>query len=1059
MYKILILVFTLFLFYDAQSQSSPSPTIKEYKRVFKTYDFSDPDPIARLGPIYPYYRFDGYTDKPVNKEWKVVELENEFIRVMILPEIGGKIWSAWEKSTGKPFIYYNQVVKFRDVAMRGPWTSGGIEANYGIIGHTPNCATPVDYLTEKKEDGSVSCRIGTLDLLTQTYWTLEINLPRDKAYFTTRSFWHNSTPLEQPYYTWMNAGIKAAGNLEFIYPGNRYLGHSGEYADWKINRQNGKNISFYNENNFGGYKSYHVFGQYTDFFGAYWHQDEFGMGRYSTHDEKPGKKIWIWGLSQQGMIWEKLLTDTDGQYVEVQSGRLFNQSAEGSTFTPFKHRGFAPAASDTWTEYWFPIKDTHGFVQANPYGALNIRVEKGYLKINFSPLQAFTDELRVFDGDQRVYSKSLTLKTLKAFSDSVTFEGNANDLIVTLGDAKMKYSTRPQEDSLDRPVDSPGNFDWNTVQGLYLQGKENIRQRHYPQAEEKLIAALGKDPNYLPALADLSMLMYRKMEYDKSLGYARHALSIDTYDPAGNFYYGLANAQLGNIPNAKDGFDIATLSGEYRGAAYLELSKIYFRENNFLRALHYANKSLGVNSDNVEAYQIIALVYRLSGEKEKGKTSLDKARVLNPLNHFIRFEEYRLNPSDVTKDQFTSLIRNEMPQENYLQLADWYFSLGLANEGWEVLNCAPSNAEVVYWMAYLKYKSSPPVRPARPGGPLHGGEGMGTSTPITIGAGVKELIEKANHLSPSLVFPFRSNSAEVLKWIVTQTPDWKPKYFLALIYWSRYNPSRAKELIAQCGEPDFAPFYACRAALFNNVNDGADIKKAARLDPNQWRYGKLLIQHFVEKKNYGEALVTAKQYHARFPEDFRLSMLLANTLLLNKQYKACTELLDQTTILPSEGATESRQTYHEAWLMQAVDQIQSKNYKAALNSIDRARRWPENMGSGKPYDEDIDGRLENYLDGIGYERTKDQDRAMKKWNEIISYKRGGNNVNTLITALALRQANRKDEGENLLSEWVQKEPGSKLAAWCVEVYHGNRPAEDLEGDGNFRVIKALLFTK
>ena len=435
MKNLFLAIVAILCFHFVKGQQNQS-IVREYKKVFKTYGFSDPDPIVQMGAIYPYYRFDGYTDKPISKEWKVVELENDFIKVMILPEIGGKIWGAWEKSTGKPFLYYNQVVKFRDVAMRGPWTSGGIEANYGIIGHTPNCATPMDYLTEKKEDGSVSCYIGTLDLLTQTYWTIEINLPKDKAYFTTRSFWHNSTPLEQPYYTWMNTGIKAAGNLEFIYPGNRYIGHGGEYADWKINRENArltdgqeKDISFYEQNNFGGYKSYHVFGKYTDFFGAYWHDENFGMGRYSTHDEKPGKKIWIWGLSQQGMIWDKLLTDTDGQYVEVQSGRLFNQAAEQSTFTPFKNIGFAPATTDKWIEYWFPVKDTEGFVQANSIGALNVRVDKGYLKIDFSPLQELTEELNVLDGLTLVYTKKVNFKILKVFSDSIKFNGNTDNLI------------------------------------------------------------------------------------------------------------------------------------------------------------------------------------------------------------------------------------------------------------------------------------------------------------------------------------------------------------------------------------------------------------------------------------------------------------------------------------------------------------------------------------------------------------------------------------------------------------------------------------------------------
>ena len=160
-------------------------TVREYRKAFRTYPFSDPDPILPIGRIYPYFRFDGFTDRPVEREWTVVELENPWIRVTVLPEIGGKIWSAVEKSTGKAFLYGNSVVKFRDIAMRGPWTSGGIEANYGIIGHTPNCATPVDYVTRQNPDGSASVVIGVLDLLTRTPWRLEVTVPADKAYFTT----------------------------------------------------------------------------------------------------------------------------------------------------------------------------------------------------------------------------------------------------------------------------------------------------------------------------------------------------------------------------------------------------------------------------------------------------------------------------------------------------------------------------------------------------------------------------------------------------------------------------------------------------------------------------------------------------------------------------------------------------------------------------------------------------------------------------------------------------------------------------------------------------------
>ena len=144
MKKLLFLLLSFTAAASFKSVAQAPSSIKVFQQSFVTYPFSDPDPIASQTAIYPYYRFDGFTNKPVNKKWTVVELENDYIKVLILPEIGGKIWTAIDKTTGKEFLYNNKVIKFMDIAMRGPWTSGGLEANYGIIGHTPNCATPVD---------------------------------------------------------------------------------------------------------------------------------------------------------------------------------------------------------------------------------------------------------------------------------------------------------------------------------------------------------------------------------------------------------------------------------------------------------------------------------------------------------------------------------------------------------------------------------------------------------------------------------------------------------------------------------------------------------------------------------------------------------------------------------------------------------------------------------------------------------------------------------------------------------------------------------------------------
>ncbi len=398
--------------------------VKEYDRVFTTYPYSDPDPVPGVARIYPYFRYDGFTDKPIQKKWKVVELSNDYLQILILPEIGGKVWAAIDKTTGKPFIYFNHVVKFRDISMRGPWTSGGMEANYGIIGHTPNCFSPVDYVVRHNRDGSASCIIGALDLLTRTDWRLEISLPADQACFSTRSFWHNPSSFDQAYYTWMNVGLKAAGNLQFISPGTHYIGHDGTAHDWPID-PSGRDLSWYENNNFGSYKSYHVLGRLAEFFGGYWHDEDFGMAHCAAYGDKPGRKIWIWGLSRQGMIWEDLLTDTDGQYVEVQSGRLFNQAESASTRTPFKHAEFAPYATDTWTEDWLPVKGIKGFVSASPWGALNVTREDDRLVIRISPARPLRDKLEVFDGTHLLATRELNLKPMRPVEEIVPLDGGA----------------------------------------------------------------------------------------------------------------------------------------------------------------------------------------------------------------------------------------------------------------------------------------------------------------------------------------------------------------------------------------------------------------------------------------------------------------------------------------------------------------------------------------------------------------------------------------------------------------------------------------------------------
>ena len=922
----------------AASGAASRATVREFQRIFPTYPFGDPNPIPVVGRIYPYFRFDGFSARSVEKSWKVVELENAYIKVWILPEIGGKIWNAVEKKTGKSFIYFNETVKFRDIAMRGPWTSGGIEANYGIIGHTPNVATPVDYVTQEHADGSVSCTIGALDLLTRTPWRLEIRLGKDDAAFSTTSFWYNASSVEQPYYSWMNAGIKVDGKLQYIYPGTSYLGHAGEHGPWPIDAS-GRDLSWYDNNNFGGYKSYHVFGRETDFVGAYWHHDDYGMVRYGARDEKAGKKIWIWGLSRQGMIWTDLLTDTNGQYSEVQSGRLFNQSAEGSTYTPFKHRGFTPHTADRWTEYWYPVVGTKGFVAASRVGALNVTGTGDRLVLTLSPVIPVNDSLVVTAAGRRVAARLVQRAPLALWSDTISLGGAPRDSVtITLGGDLLSYAVDQKVNDLARPLDIPTTFDWGSAYGQWTRGKEWIRQREYESARIALDSALLKDPNYVPALGDRAMLAVRSADYAAARKFAMTALAVDSYDAAANYYYGIANRRLGRLTDAKDGFEIAVLSAEFRGAAWTELAKMTLAQGNARGALAYAQKALTDDAANLDALGVAIVVARQLGDSSARTSYLARLDGADPLSHQARAERLLASRDAAFGTKLLAGVRAELPDQVLIELAGWYVDVGDVATAQQVLEALGDHPGALTLRAALA--------PA---------------------ADAAALLQRADAQSPAFLFPFRPEVIPAFQKAVKGSQSWKPKYYLALTYWSLGRMASADSLFKAVGDtPDYAPFYAARASFPWRAGHlaRADLERAAKLDPKEWRYGKLLSEMALANGDVPTAVEWGREYNAKFPANYLIGGTLAKAYLAARQYAEADALLGTLEVLPHEGARDERGMYREAKLRLAEQAIDRQQWEAAEALIADARLWPERLGAGKPYDADLDERWEDSLSTI-----------------------------------------------------------------------------------------------
>ncbi len=566
-------------------------TVKEYFQELETYNFHDPDPVPifiKNPKIYPYFTFDGYSTNSILKKFKVVEIENKYIKVYILPEVGGKVWGAIDKTSGEEFIYKNEVVKYRNISMRGPWTSGGIEFNFGIIGHHPSTATPVDYLIKKNDDESISCFVGNIDLPSRSQWRVEIKVKNNQASFLTNALWYNPTPINQSYYNWMTAAAPAREDLEFFTPGHLYLEHSGNVKNWPFDIQ-GRDLSKYKNNNFGPSKSYHIVGEYNDFFGGYYKNSGYGFGHWGKYEEIPGQKLWLWSQSRAGGIWEDLLTDNDGQYIEFQAGRLLVQYQPTKDKNPISNVNFEPYAVDKWREAWFPLRKIEGLSEASEYGALHVQKIKNNIQVKINPFIEIDSEMIVLVDDKTHYQEKISLSPMDVFTTEFKVENDKKYEII-INDLDLHYISDKSVKRLDRSFSSE-NSGISTDQRLLLEAKENISYRQYDEAKEKLEKLIEKDKYNLEAISYLGELYYRSGLYDKSLNLVKEGLQIDTYHPSLNYIAGISYKKLGDLTNSKESLGWAARSIKYRSNAYSQIADIYLKEKKFIEAIKYANKS------------------------------------------------------------------------------------------------------------------------------------------------------------------------------------------------------------------------------------------------------------------------------------------------------------------------------------------------------------------------------------------------------------------------------------------------------------------------------------
>lgn len=996
----------LFAIANLQPVASQQALVSERKEVIRTYPFSDPNPVPpmvvnnKIARFYPYFMFDGYTTRSIDTAWNVIELENDYIKVKILPDVGGKVYGAIEKSTGKEFVYLNKVLKFRSIGIRGPWTSGGIEHNFGLdIGHAPWTSAPVDYAIIKDSDGSTSCVVGGLDLASRTQWRVKIRLPHDKAYFETSAILYNPTPLHHSYLSWENAAYKTADDLRFYFPGTHHIGHDGSASPWPIDEQ-GRDLSWYKNNNFGESKSYHVVGSSRNWFGGYYHDEQFGFGHWAPYADAAGKKLWIWALSRSGGIWKDLLTDTDPHYIEAQSGVKFNQADIISGYhSPYKQLFLRPGYADTKTEYWFPVKGTEGMSDASRYGTLSAVKEGDQLTIRVQALETLSDSIRLTLGEKTVFTDRLNLQPMELYTRKVPIKTSGNEPYeVVIGNKKLYFHSSGKEDLVDRPVLYPASAHPNDPYRLFLLGEDQYSMRKYDDAFNTYQACLKQDPSHIPAHTRIAELHYRRLEYDKAIQHIKTALAINTYEPAANYLYGIILKSRGELSKAAEAFSVAVRHLEFRSDAYAQLAGISLQQGAYEEAVQLAAKSLQYNAYNFTALQGQLSAYRKLGQVQHAQNLQNTLLEIDPLNHYARFEKYLMNMKEADLLTFRKSITNEFPQETILELAMEYVRNGMSADAIQVLQQAEKHAMAYYWLAYLHKEKAPELS--------------------------RDFLKKATSLSPAFVFPFREESIPVLEWAMQQEGSWKHQYYLGLIYWHKGRTDKATEYFNQIGEAsDYAAFYIARALLIEKKNpemSAASLKKAWQLDAGEWRTWHYYQQHLLKKNQLEELQAISYQAYKRFPQNPVVGMNYAKALTVVDRYDEALNVLKKLQILPQENAQEGHELYEEVLLGQAINRIKAKKYKEAIRLIDESRKWPENLGAGSPYEPDT--RLQDYLAAYCFEKMNRFAETEKLYERIAQYTlkhfpTHNKILNNHLGLQVLQKTGRNDQSLEWLNKW------------------------------------------
>lgn len=995
---------------------------------------ADPNPAFPLlhdhGPVYPYTMMDDLTSNREPKTYRAIYLENQYLKLTILPQLGGHLYSIYDKVDHREVLYRNNVVKYGLIGPRGAWVSGGVEFSFPFA-HTDVSVSPVESLIQHGPDGSATAVVGAVDWVSNMHWEIALTLRPDTARVEQHVTLFNSTPSKHLYLFWANAAVRATDDMQYIYPMEETISDDpfATVQSWPVWK--GVDESWYKNDPHA--MAIFARASHRNFFGVYYHDSNYGVVHVANFRQDPGKKVWTWGTAPSGMIWAHILSDNDGPYNEIQAGRFYTQG----------YREFIdPRRVASWTEYWYPVRGLDGgFVEATNQMAVNALYQQAQgqpqVKVTVSPVADVSGATVTLKLGSKVLLEKQQVHLTPLAPVDFTAPVESLDKARKELSVEISYQGKPLLHwSAAEPVNGNPDFipaagthiekkaynSQTPVQELYYHGVFVQKSGRLQEALKIYDQVLQRDPNYVPALLKLAWNAYDGADFQTAESLIARALKRDGENPAVNYAAGVIDRAFGKLTLAQDAFWNTIRYGGSLEPAFVELGEIAMQQGKYAEALRLLYRAQEYNPRDALMLADTAAAERLSGDAASAfKTVTVDALPQMPLLPYALAEQWLDTQSagDQSAEQaaksWTTVIGAE-PQ-NYTAVAAWYHNLGAWKSSDAVLHAAINNLPPNQLSPMIYYYLASNARAEGDAAQAHADE------------------QKALSLKCDEVFPNRLADAGVLAEAILHNPaDAHAKYALGNFLFAHGRYAEASGLWFQALGEGFENavllrnlgVYAWRVK--HNLPGAAGFyARAVHLSPGEYRLYPDLDDIYAQEGN--------TKARARLFASAPASVLAHDTvrsryaLLLIEQSKfdQAIALLMNHHFKPWEGGREIHTIYVMANVEKGKQALAAHHAAQAEQAFRAAMQYPENLGVGKPERPDDEEPL--YWLGVALQTQGKKTEARAAWQRAANEGKEAENANAVYSALALQKLGEDAAARAILNRCIQPAKQSEARSY------------------------------